>query len=122
MIRAPRYLAGGTNLVDLMHESIAHPTALIDVTGLSQEITMRPDGSLFIGAAARNTALAADPGVRERWPLLARAILAGASGQIRNMATVGGNMLQRTRCLHFYGGRRHGQRIRSRRPAPSLAE
>jgi xanthine dehydrogenase YagS FAD-binding subunit len=97
-----RYLGGGTNLVDLMRETIETPRALIDVTGLSQEITTREDGSVVIGAAVKNTALAADRVIRERYPLLARAVLAGASGQIRNMATVGGNILQRTRCLYFY--------------------
>ena len=97
-----RYLGGGTNLVDLMRETIETPRALIDVTGLSQEITTREDGSVVIGAAVKNTALAANRVIRERYPLLARAVLAGASGQIRNMATVGGNILQRTRCLYFY--------------------
>lgn len=99
---AARYLGGGTNLVDLMRETVENPTALVDVTGLSKEITARDDGSLLIGAAATNTAVASDQAVRERYPLLARAILAGASGQIRNMATVGGNIMQRTRCLYFY--------------------
>jgi xanthine dehydrogenase YagS FAD-binding subunit len=97
-----RYLGGGTNLVDLMRETIETPRALIDVTGLSQEIAAREDGSVIIGAAVKNTALAADRMIRQRYPLLARAVLAGASGQIRNMATVGGNILQRTRCLYFY--------------------
>lgn len=97
-----RYLGGGTNLVDLMRETVETPTALIDVTGLSKDITTQNDGGLLIGAAATNTAVASDPAVRERYPLLARAILAGASGQIRNMATVGGNIMQRTRCLYFY--------------------
>jgi xanthine dehydrogenase YagS FAD-binding subunit len=97
-----RYLGGGTNLVDLMRETVETPRALIDVTGLSQEIALRADGSIVIGAAAKNTALAADRVIRERYPVLARAVLAGASGQIRNMATVGGNIMQRTRCLYFY--------------------
>lgn len=97
-----KYLGGGTNLVDLMRETIEQPRKLIDVTALSQEIEAREDGSVLIGAAARNTAVAADRKVRARFPLLARAILAGASGQIRNMATVGGNVMQRTRCLYFY--------------------
>ena len=99
---AGSYLGGGTNLVDLMRETVEHPTALIDVTGLSTEITSRGDGSLLIGAAATNTSVASDHAVRERYPLLTRAILAGASGQIRNMATVAGNIMQRTRCLYFY--------------------
>jgi len=97
-----KYLGGGTNLVDLMRETIERPETLIDVTGLSGSIEARDDGSVIIGAAATNTALASDRIVRERFPLLARAILAGASGQIRNMATVGGNILQRTRCGYFY--------------------
>ncbi|WP_156679970.1 FAD binding domain-containing protein [Sphingomonas profundi] len=96
------YLGGGTNLVDLMRETIARPTSLVDVTGLSAAIEAQDDGGLLIGAAAKNTAVAADRTVRERYPLLARAILAGASAQIRNMATVGGNLLQRTRCYYFY--------------------
>jgi xanthine dehydrogenase YagS FAD-binding subunit len=97
-----RYLGGGTNLVDLMREMVERPEALVDVTGLSQAIEARDDGSMLIGAAANNTAVAADRTVRARFPLLSRAILAGASGQIRNMATVGGNILQRTRCTYFY--------------------
>ncbi|MFV0623971.1 FAD binding domain-containing protein [Sphingomonas sp. ac-8] len=97
-----KYLGGGTNLVDLMRETIERPQALVDVTGLSRTIEPRADGGLRIGAAATNTAVAADRTVRTRYPLLARAILAGASGQIRNMATVGGNILQRTRCTYFY--------------------
>ena len=97
-----KYLGGGTNLVDLMRERIEEPRALVDVTRLSQTIDDRADGSILIGAAASNTAVATDLAVRTRFPLLARAILAGASGQIRNMATVGGNVLQRTRCLYFY--------------------
>ncbi len=97
-----KYLGGGTNLVDLMRETIERPEALVDVTGLSHAIEARDDGSVLIGAAATNTALAADRTIRARFPLLSRAILAGASGQIRNMATVGGNILQRTRCAYFY--------------------
>lgn len=100
--RHPKYLGGGTNLVDLMRETIEQPDALVDVTGLSREISSRDDGGMLIGAAVTNTALAADRAVRTRYPLLSRAILAGASGQIRNMATVGGNILQRTRCAYFY--------------------
>jgi xanthine dehydrogenase YagS FAD-binding subunit len=96
------YLGGGTNLVDLMRETLARPAALVDVTGLARGIEERPDGSLLIGAAAKNTAVAEHRAVRERYPLLSRAIVAGASAQIRNMATVGGNILQRTRCSYFY--------------------
>jgi xanthine dehydrogenase YagS FAD-binding subunit len=102
-----RFLGGGTNLVDLMRETIETPTSLVDVTGLSQQIQAREDGSMLIGAAATNTAVAADRNVRFRFPLLARAILTGASGQIRNMATVGGNILQRTRCAYFYDDASH---------------
>ena len=97
-----RYLGGGTNLVDLMRETIEAPPALIDVSRLSTEIEERLDGGLHIGAGVKNSALAGDRRVRVRYPLLARAILAGASAQIRNMASVGGNLLQRTRCYYFY--------------------
>lgn len=102
--RAPdaRYLGGGTNLVDLMRENIEQPRDLIDVTALSRDIVEQPDGGVLIGAATKNTALAEHRLIRERYPMLARAILAGASAQIRNMATVGGNLLQRTRCYYFY--------------------
>jgi xanthine dehydrogenase YagS FAD-binding subunit len=99
-----KYLGGGTNLVDLMRETIEHPDVLVDVTGLSCELEDLGDGGLRIGAGVKNTALAADRRVRERYPMLAQAILAGASAQIRNMATVGGNLLQRTRCSYFYDG------------------
>lgn len=99
---AHRYLGGGTNLVDLMRETIERPDTLIDVTHLSHEITATPEGGLRIGGAATNTELAAHPAVREKFPALSRAILSGASGQIRNMATVAGNILQRTRCTYFY--------------------
>ncbi|MGN7161254.1 FAD binding domain-containing protein [Sphingomonas sp. SAFR-052] len=96
------FLGGGTNLVDLMRETVARPARLIDVSGLSDTIVETPDGGLRIGAGVRNTALAEHEAVRSRYPVLARAILAGASAQIRNMATVGGNLLQRTRCTYFY--------------------
>jgi len=109
-----RYLGGGTNLVDLMRETIERPSALVDVTGLSRTIDERPDGSLLIGAAAKNTAVAEHPAVRSRYPLLSRAIVAGASAQIRNMATVGGNILQRTRCTYFYDD--DGARCNKRSP------
>jgi xanthine dehydrogenase YagS FAD-binding subunit len=97
-----RFLGGGTNLIDLMRETVERPERLVDVTGLSDAIEERPDGGLLIGAAARNSAVAEHRAVRARYPVLARAILAGASTQIRNMATVGGNLLQRTRCTYFY--------------------
>jgi xanthine dehydrogenase YagS FAD-binding subunit len=97
-----KYLGGGTNLVDLMREGIERPQALVDVTPLSTTIEDDEEDGLIIGAGVTNTALAADRRVRTRYPVLARAILAGASAQIRNMATVGGNILQRTRCTYFY--------------------
>ncbi|NKJ49294.1 molybdopterin dehydrogenase [Burkholderia sp. SG-MS1] len=102
-----KYLGGGTNLVDLMRETIEHPTVLVDVTALSCAIEETGDGGLRIGAGVRNTAVAADRRVRERYPMLSQAILAGASAQIRNMATVGGNLLQRTRCAYFYDDAAH---------------
>ena len=108
------YLGGGTNLVDLMRETIERPSSLVDVTGLSGDIEERPDGSILIGAAARNTAVAANMAVRTRFPVLSRAIVAGASAQIRNMATVGGNLLQRTRCTYFYDD--DGSRCNKRTP------
>ena len=108
------FLGGGTNLVDLMRETVTQPAGLIDVTGLSTVIEDTADGGLLIGAGVRNTALAEHPGVRRRYPALARAILAGASPQIRNMATVGGNLLQRTRCTYFYDV--EGSRCNKRRP------
>jgi xanthine dehydrogenase YagS FAD-binding subunit len=109
-----RYLGGGTNLVDLMRETIERPAALVDVTGLPGAIEERADGGLLIGAAARNTAVAENRTVRTRYPVLARAIVAGASAQIRNMATVGGNLLQRTRCAYFYDA--DGSRCNKREP------
>lgn len=109
-----RYLGGGTNLVDLMRETIERPAQLVDVSGLSQQIDERADGSLLVGAAVRNTALAEHRAVRTRFPLLARAIASGASGQIRNMATVAGNVLQRTRCAYFYD--REGAHCNKRNP------
>ncbi|MEI4471730.1 FAD binding domain-containing protein [Frigidibacter sp. MR17.24] len=98
-----RFIAGGTNLLDLMKLEIETPVHLIDVngTGLDQ-ITETADGGLRIGALVRNTALAADPRVRAGWPVLTRALVAGASGQLRNKATTAGNLLQRTRCPYFY--------------------
>lgn len=104
---AAKYLGGGTNLVDLMRETVEQPETLIDITHLPGEIEQRADGSILIGAAARNTALAAHPAVRSEFPLLSRSILAGASAQIRNVATVGGNILQRTRCRYFYDNAAH---------------
>ena len=98
-----KFLGGGTNLVDLMREEIEQPDALVDITGLPfSEIAARADGGLSLGAGARNTAVAAHPAIRARYPMLSEAILCGASAQIRNMATVGGNLMQRTRCMYFY--------------------
>jgi xanthine dehydrogenase YagS FAD-binding subunit len=105
-IRA-KYLGGGTNLVDLMRETIERPPALVDVTGLSSAIEEREDGGLLIGAAARNTALAEHSAVRTRYPMLTRAIIAGASAQIRNMATVAGNI----RFSFALRGQRHASPI-----------
>lgn len=99
---AGKYLGGGTNLVDLMRETIERPARLIDVTSLSETIEETPDGGILIGGAARNTAIAEHRLIRARFPLLSRAIVAGASPQIRNMATAAGNVLQRTRCAYFY--------------------
>jgi xanthine dehydrogenase YagS FAD-binding subunit len=109
-----KYVGGGTNLVDLLRETIERPAALVDVTGLSSTIEPHGNGGLLIGAAVRNTALAEHREVRTRYPVLARAVLAGASGQIRNMATVGGNILQRTRCAYFYDT--DGSRCNKRNP------
>jgi xanthine dehydrogenase YagS FAD-binding subunit len=96
------YLGGGTNLVDLMKLEVHTPARLIDVSRVADGgIDELPDGGLRIGAAVRNSDLAADRLVRERYPLLAQALLSGASGQLRNVATVGGNLLQRTRCPYF---------------------
>lgn len=108
-----KYLGGGTNLVDLMRETVESPSAVVDVTNLSRDIAQR-DGGLVIGSAVRNTAVAEHPLVRTRYPMLSRAILAGASAQIRNMATVAGNILQRTRCAYFYDN--EGSRCNKRSP------
>ncbi|AEW99535.1 FAD binding domain-containing protein [Streptantibioticus cattleyicolor] len=97
-----RFLGGGTNLVDLMKAGVERPGLLIDVRHLPLDrIEVTGDGGLRIGATVTNSDLAAHPEVRRRYPALAQAVLAGASGQLRNMATVGGNLLQRTRCGYF---------------------
>lgn len=97
-----KLLGGGTNLVDLMRLGVETPDLLVDVTGLPHgAIEETPGGGLRIGAAVRNSDLAADALVRARFPILAEAVLAGASAQLRNLATVGGNLLQRTRCVYF---------------------
>ncbi|WP_409463684.1 FAD binding domain-containing protein [Amycolatopsis sp. GA6-003] len=95
------FLAGGTNLVDHLKLGVARPDRLVDVTGLLSTEIREEDGGLVIGAGVRNSDLAADQRVRERYPALAEALLSGASPQLRNMATVGGNPLQRTRCVYF---------------------
>jgi xanthine dehydrogenase YagS FAD-binding subunit len=96
-----KYLGGGTNLVDLMRLAVETPATLVDVTGLDDGIEETPDGGLAIGASVRNSDLAAHPLVRENYPVLSSALLQGASGQLRNLATTAGNLLQRTRCLYF---------------------
>ncbi|MEV2229223.1 xanthine dehydrogenase family protein subunit M [Streptomyces phaeochromogenes] len=97
-----RFLGGGTNLVDLMKTGVERPARLVDVRELPlNTIELMRDGSLRIGATVTNSDLAAHPEVRRRYPALTQAVLAGASGQLRNMATVGGNLLQRTRCGYF---------------------
>jgi xanthine dehydrogenase YagS FAD-binding subunit len=98
-----KFIAGGTNLLDLMKLEIETPTHLIDVNGLAlDQVETTPEGGLRIGALVRNTDLAADERVRRDYGLLSRALLAGASGQLRNRATTAGNLLQRTRCPYFY--------------------
>jgi xanthine dehydrogenase YagS FAD-binding subunit len=98
-----RFIAGGTNLIDLMKENVANPRRLIDITGLElAEIEETEAGGLRIGALVPNSDLAYHEWIRTRYPLLSSAILAGASAQLRNMASTGGNLLQRTRCLYFY--------------------
>jgi len=96
------FLAGGTNLVDHMKLGVRQPDLLIDITHLPYDrVEPLPDGGVRIGAMVRNSDLAADRTIRTRYPLLAQALLAGASGQLRNLATTGGNLLQRTRCVYF---------------------
>ena len=102
-IAGAKFIAGGTNLLDLMKLEIETPAHLIDVNGLKlDQIEATAEGGLRVGALVRNTDLAADPRVRRDYGLLARALLAGASGQLRNKATTAGNLLQRTRCPYFY--------------------
>lgn len=98
-----KFIAGGTNLLDLMKENVMRPARLVDINPLSLSgIEALPDGGLRLGALARNADTAYHPLVASRYPLLSAAILAGASAQIRNMASNGGNLLQRTRCYYFY--------------------
>jgi xanthine dehydrogenase YagS FAD-binding subunit len=96
------FLAGGTNLVDLMKLDVERPDLLVDVTHVtSDRIEALPDGGVRIGAAVRNSDLAADLAIRERYPALSQALLSGATYQLRNLATTGGNLMQRTRCVYF---------------------
>src|SRR5262249_49032677 len=98
-----KFISGGTNLLDLMKLEIERPTHLVDISRLPlKDIEARPDGSLRIGAQAANSDVAADAQVRTRYPVLTQALVAGASGQLRNKASVGGNLAQRTRCPYFY--------------------
>lgn len=99
---ASMFIAGGTNLVDLMKKDVASPDKLIDINGLDLKGINRLEGKISIGALAKNSQVAEDKIIQEKHPLLALALIAGASQQIRHMATVGGNMLQRTRCPYFY--------------------
>jgi len=102
-IATATFIAGGTNLIDLMKENVARPTHLIDITHLPlNQIQETGDGGLRLGALVTNAETAYHPEVERRYPLLSRAILSGASAQLRNMATNGGNLLQRTRCYYFY--------------------
>ena len=105
MARDPnaKFIAGGTNLIDLIKENVAQPRRLIDITSLPlAEIEDTRAGGLRVGALVPNSDLAYDARISKRYPLLSSTILAGASAQLRNMASTGGNLLQRTRCLYFY--------------------
>lgn len=114
-----KFIAGGTNLLDLMKLEVETPTQLIDVNRLALDrIEPAPDGGLRIGALVRNTDLAADPTVRRDYGVLSRALVAGASGQLRNKATTAGNLLQRTRCPYFYDT---NQACNKRRPGSGCA-
>jgi xanthine dehydrogenase YagS FAD-binding subunit len=118
-IAGAKFIAGGTNLLDLMKLEIETPAHLIDVNGLKLDtIEATAEGGLRIGALVRNTDLAADPRVRRDYGLLSRALLAGASGQLRNKATTAGNLLQRTRCPYFYDT---NQPCNKRRPGSGCA-
>jgi len=98
-----RFIAGGTNLLDLMKENVARPEHLIDITGLPmKDVRATDSGGVMIGALVSNADLAWHPLIERDYPLLSQAILAGASPQLRNMASTGGNLLQRTRCYYFY--------------------
>ncbi|MGW2022430.1 FAD binding domain-containing protein [Streptomyces decoyicus] len=98
-----KFISGGTNLLDLMKLGIEHPSHLVDISRLPlREVEELPDGGLRIGAQAANSDVAADARVRTRYPVLSQALVSGASGQLRNKASTGGNLLQRTRCPYFY--------------------
>src|SRR6202165_1266650 len=98
-----KFIAGGTNRLDLMKLQVETPSELVDINRLPlDKIEETPDGGLRVGALVRNSDLAADPRVRQRYGVLSRALLAGASAQLRNRATTAGNLLQRTRCPYFY--------------------
>ncbi|MGQ0697710.1 MAG: FAD binding domain-containing protein [Panacagrimonas sp.] len=113
-----KFIAGGTNLLDLMKLEIETPTHLVDISRLDFGSIEERDGGLRIGAQVLNSVLAADRRVREQYPVLAQALLAGASGQLRNKATTGGNLLQRARCPYFYDGT---QACNRRRPGSGCA-
>ncbi len=100
--KSAKFLAGGTNLIDLMKEYVERPDELVDITRLNLAQIKSANGNLSIGALAKNTETANHPLVRQNFPLLTQAVLAGASAQLRNMATNGGNLMQRTRCQYFY--------------------
>src|SRR6185436_13493271 len=109
-----KYLAGGTNLLDLMKGDVERPVRIVDINRLPlAQIVQYPNGGVRIGAMVRNSDVADHPYIRQHYPLLSQALLAGASAQIRNMATVGGNLLQRTRCYYFYD---QAARCNKRRP------
>ena len=114
-----RFIAGGTNLLDLMKLEVMAPGRIVDITRLDlNRIEETEEGGLRIGALVTNSDLAADPRVRRDWAVLSRALLAGASGQLRNKATTGGNLLQRTRCLYFYD---RGEPCNKREPGSGCA-
>jgi xanthine dehydrogenase YagS FAD-binding subunit len=116
---AARYIAGGTNLVDLMKLDIEAPAHLIDINRIGLDrIDETEDGGLRIGALVRNADVATDERVLKRYPVLARALVSGASGQLRNKASTGGNLLQRTRCIYFYSA---GLPCNKRRPGSGCA-
>lgn len=97
-----QFIAGGTNLLDLMKKEIAQPETLVDINSLLPASITAIENGISIGAMVRNSAIASDPGIQSAFPLVAKAVLAGASPQIRNMASTAGNLLQRTRCPYFY--------------------